>query len=56
MELKTITKLDNTNLAQAKNYLEANNLEVGLLLNFGAISLEFKRIGNAKFRENSISC
>ena len=56
VELKAITKLDNTNLAQAKNYLEAYNLEVGLLLNFGAISLEFKRIGNAKFRENSISC
>lgn len=56
VELKAITKLDNTNLAQAKNYLEAYNLEVGLLLNFGAISLEFKRIGNAKFRENFISC
>ena len=56
VELKAITKLDNTNLAQAKNYLEAYNLEVGLLLNFGTISLEFKRIGNAKFRENSISC
>jgi GxxExxY protein len=55
VELKAITKLDNTNLAQAKNYLEAYNLEVGLLLNFGTISLEFKRIGNAKFKDNSIS-
>ncbi len=51
VELKAITKLDNTNLAQAKNYLEAYNLEVGLLLNFGTISLEFKRIGNSKFKD-----
>ena len=55
VELKAVIKLDNSNLAQAKNYLEAYNLEVGLLLNFGAISLEFKRIGNAKFKDNSIS-
>ena len=55
VELKAVIKLDNSNLAQTKNYLEANNLEVGLLLNFGAISLEFKRIGNAKFKDNSIS-
>lgn len=53
--LKTVIKLENSNLAQAKNYLEAYNLEVGLLLNFGSISLEFKRIGNAKFKDNSIS-
>jgi PD-(D/E)XK nuclease superfamily len=38
-------------LAQAKNYLEAYNIEVGLLLNFGAISLQFKRLGNSKFKE-----
>ncbi len=55
VELKAVIKMDNSNLAQSKNYLEAYNLEVGLLLNFGAISLEFKRIGNAKFKDNSIS-
>lgn len=31
-------------LAQAKNYLEAYNIETGLLINFGARSLDFKRV------------
>lgn len=46
VELKAIIKLEDVNLAQAKNYLEAYNMEVGLLINFGARSLEFKRIFN----------
>ncbi len=45
-ELKAIVQLEDVHLAQAKNYLEAYNMEVGLLLNFGARSLEFKRIYN----------
>src|SRR5262245_55010209 len=44
VELKAITQLENVHLAQAKNYLEAYNMEVGLLINFGNISLEFKRL------------
>ncbi|MBL7744360.1 MAG: hypothetical protein JNN00_12865 [Chitinophagaceae bacterium] len=36
-------------LAQAKNYLEACNMQVGLLLNFGSIGLEFKRLENPKY-------
>jgi GxxExxY protein len=52
VELKAVIKLENVHLAQAKNYLEAYNIEVGLLLNFGSISLEFKRLGNNKFIEN----
>ena len=43
VELKALTKLEDVHLAQAKNYLEAFRLEVGLLINFGAGSLEFKR-------------
>jgi len=35
-------------LAQAMNYLEAYNLEIGLLINFGAKSLQFKRVHNNK--------
>ena len=42
-ELKAIIKLEDVHLAQALNYLEAYNMEVGLLINFGAKSLEFKR-------------
>ena len=46
VELKAITKLEHVHLAQIKNYLEAYNLEVGLLINFGARSLQFNRIYN----------
>ncbi len=46
VELKAIIKLEDVHLAQAINYLEAYDLEIGLLINFGAKSLEFKRIGN----------
>ena len=46
VELKALIQLEDVHLAQAKNYLEAYNLEVGLLLNFGAKSLEFKRLIN----------
>lgn len=48
LELKAISKLDDTHLAQAINYLEAYKLETGLLINFGARSLEFKRVTNEK--------
>lgn len=51
VELKAISKLENVHLAQAINYLEAYDLEIGLLINFGANSLEFKRINNNKFRQ-----
>ena len=52
VELKAIINLENVHLAQAKNYLEAYNIEVGLLINFGAASLQFKRLGNTKFINN----
>ena len=44
LELKALITLEDVHLAQAKNYLEAFKLEVGLLINFGARSLQFKRI------------
>ncbi len=46
VELKAVVKLEEVHLAQAMNYLEAYNMEIGLLLNFGAKSLEFKRVHN----------
>src|SRR5688572_20809521 len=49
VELKAIINLENVHLAQAKNYLEAYNMQVGLLINFGSISLQFKRLENPKF-------
>jgi GxxExxY protein len=50
VELKAITVLEPVHLAQAKNYLEAYNLQTGLLINFGAKSLEFRRLRNDKYR------
>ncbi len=46
VEVKALTKLEDVHLSQALNYLEAYKLETGLLINFGAKSLEFKRITN----------
>lgn len=51
VELKAIVKIEDVHMAQAINYLEAYNLEVGLLLNFGAKSLEFKWLINSKFNK-----
>ena len=50
VELKAIIKLEDVHLSQAINYLEAYNIEIGMLLNFGAKSLEYKRLINSKFK------
>jgi len=50
VELKAIIQLEDVHLAQAINYLEAYNMEVGLLINFGSQSLSFKRLYNKRFR------
>ena len=51
VELKALSQIENVHLAQALNYLEAYNLEIGLLINFGKTTLEFKRLTNKKFKE-----
>ncbi len=51
VELKALTQLDDVHLAQAINYLEAYDLEVGLLINFGTKSLQHKRVVNRKFKQ-----
>ncbi len=48
VELKALTALEDVHLAQAINYLEAYGLEVGLLINFGAKSLQYRRVANSK--------
>lgn len=50
VELKALIQLEPVHLAQAINYLEAYNLEVGLLINFGNTKLEFHRLQNRKFK------
>jgi GxxExxY protein len=51
VEIKALTQLEDVHLAQAMNYLEAYDLEIGLLLNFGARSLQYKRVHNNKLSE-----
>jgi GxxExxY protein len=53
VELKAIILLSDAHLAQAINYLEAYNIEVGLLINFGSKSLEVKRLINTKYNNLS---
>ncbi|MBL7772492.1 MAG: GxxExxY protein [Chitinophagaceae bacterium] len=52
IELKALIKLEDVHLAQAMNYCQAYNLPIGLLINFGAKSLEFKRVYNVNHPEN----
>ena len=48
LELKAIIQLENVHLSQAINYLEAYGLDLGLLMNFGSGSLQYKRIMKPK--------
>ncbi len=48
VELKAMEKIEDVHKAQAINYLEAYNIADGLLINFGGLSLEFKRLYNKK--------
>lgn len=50
-ELKALIKLEDVHLAQAMNY-QRYNLPIGLLINFGSKSPEFKRVYNVNHTEN----
>ncbi|HBI36001.1 MAG: GxxExxY protein [Spirochaetes bacterium GWF1_31_7] len=52
VELKASIKLEDAHLNQAMNYCQVYNLPIGLLINFGAKSLEFKRVYNINHPEN----
>jgi GxxExxY protein len=47
LELKALINLEDAHLAQAKNYVIAYNFEKGLLINFGAKSLQYKLVFNS---------
>ena len=49
VELKAVINLEDVHLAQAKNYVVAYDFPIGLLINFGATSLQFKKIFNQKY-------
>lgn len=48
VEMKASIELNDHHLNQCRNYLEAYNLPVGLLINFGSRSLQYKRVYNTK--------
>ncbi len=49
VELKALIHLEDVHLAQAKNYVVAYDKPIGLLINFGAKSLQFKKVYNPKY-------
>lgn len=46
LEIKTVNQMPLAFYNQIKNYLKATNYKLGILINFGKPSLEFKRILN----------
>ena len=54
VELKALVNLEDVHLAQAKNYVVAYDKPIGLLINFGGKSLQFKKIFNQKFQEKNL--
>ena len=53
VELKALHEITPTHFAQIINYLEAYQLEIGLLINFGEPSLRFKRFLKSQSRKQS---
>lgn len=51
VELKALINLEDVHLAQVKNYVAAYNKPIGLLINFGGKSLQFKKIYNPKYAD-----
>lgn len=54
VELKALINLEDVHLAQAKNYVVAYDKPIGLLINFGSTSLQYKKVYNPKYNINSI--
>ena len=48
LEIKAVSHMPDTFSAQLKNYLKCTNMELGMLINFGMPSLNYKRIINLK--------
>jgi GxxExxY protein len=51
VELKAVINLEYVHLAQAKNYVIAYDKPIGLLINFGNTSLQFKKVFNPKYNK-----
>ena len=55
VEIKALINLEDVHLAQAMNYIEAYHLEIGLLINFGAKSLQHKRVHNNSMKKTVLN-
>jgi GxxExxY protein len=44
LELKAVKSIEDIHVAQLMNYLKASGKRVGYLINFGSMSLQYKRI------------
>jgi len=55
LEIKAVNNLEDIHLAQAMNYCQASNMPLGLLINFGSKSLDYKRVYNVNHPENKKS-
>lgn len=53
LEIKAVIDLLDVHLAQAKNYVVAYNFNEGLLINFGAKSLQYKKVYNSRKKGNN---
>ena len=53
VEIKALINLEDVHLAQAKNYTVAYDFPLGLLINFGSQSLQYKLIFNPKYNTKS---
>ena len=49
VEIKAVINIEDVHLAQAKNYVVAYDFPTGLLINFGATSLQYKKVFNPKY-------
>ena len=49
VEIKALINLEDVHLAQANNYVVAYDFPTGLLINFGATSLQYKKVFNPKY-------
>lgn len=54
VEIKALINLEDVHLAQAKNYVVAYQKSVGLLINFGSKSLQFKKVFNQRMQQNNV--
>ena len=55
VEIKALITLEDVHIAQVKNYVVAYGFRIGLLINFGAQSLKYRRIFNDKLSESGFT-